>query len=207
MRLHADRITTMSAPSPRLRPQARRLAVRSLTLAGMLLLLSAIPACQGIRRDFTFDEAELVAWYVEDVAHGALRRPEELITASPSEGLLQIAQWARGRSTGEAADLSQQPRQLEARRRRWPVLRGMITGGLVTVAAGGRLVLAGQATPHERDLVLGIISDEERERDAIDVLVLNFSHAGNAAARRYRDAVFRARQRHDRQAAAWTEGR
>lgn len=156
-------------------------------------------ACAGAPRTFTADEAESVAWFVEDVARGNERRPEELSPIQPSDGMRQVAVWAAGsRVRGRYIP----PRPLEARRNRWPALHSLFTQALALSLDNGLVAGRPDLSRDDRAYVLSIIDDENHDRRAIDAVVLSASQADETVAQRYMVLTTSARVKLDRDAGA-----
>jgi hypothetical protein len=187
-KLRADSRCSLFA-SRLLLPTSRFLppASRFLLLASSLFLLS----CTNVRRDWRPDEITLIAWYVEDIAHGAQRVPGELVTPDASEALKRIYVWSRP-SAGE-----RQPRQLESRRTRWPALRALIGEGAVATNKAGFLVVTGEASTDEARIGRELVAAENTDRQSIDLMMLSLAKTNDAGARRYAEAVTSARKKMD----------
>ena len=89
------------------------------------------------------DEAERIAWYVEDVAHGIERKPTELIYADGSDALLRVARWAQGNQRDGV--IVQLPEPIDQRSQRWALLAQGIAQGLVAYSESGQLRLVEEA--------------------------------------------------------------
>jgi hypothetical protein len=100
-------------------------------------LLLGLSGCLQQRSMLSQEEGRRVAWYVEDVAHGLERRPGELAYEAGSEGLDSVATWAAGDLVrGEQVA---QPKPLEARRKRWPLLAKALGEGILAIDSAGLL--------------------------------------------------------------------
>ena len=159
--------------------------VRILLFLGLL----ALAACGGApRRDLAPQEAELVAWWCEDVARGHARSAGELRTEDASAALERVATWAVTRSS--IGDL---PQQLATRRARWPVVRSLLKQGLLVLVEPGLVAVRPDASADERSLAQPVADSENQERRFLEALVLSLAQPDGVITRRYRAALRAAR--------------
>jgi hypothetical protein len=166
--------------------------MRLIALLGLVLLAgcAARPA-----EAWQPERAEAVAWWVEDVAHGLPRQPGEvdMIDAGPRDAA--IARWAAG---SQHDGRWQPPRQLAARRARWPSVAAALAEELAVPAGGdGLLAPALGVPPVRRAEIDGLIDAENADRRFLDQLVLTLGSPDPAVERIYRAAVRAARARLD----------
>ena len=155
----------------------------------LLIALLALAACGGSpRREFVAGEADLVAWWCEDVARGHARSAGELRTEDSSAALERVAAWAGTRSA--VGDL---PQQLAARRARWPVVRSLLRQGLLVLVEPGLVAVRPDASADDRSLAQPVADAENQERRTLEALVLSLAQPDDATTRRYRAALRAAR--------------
>lgn len=143
--------------------------------------------------------AEAVAWWLEDVAHGLPRLPGEIEPIGGGPGDAAVARWAAG---ADIAGRWQPPRQLAARRSRWPALRQALADGEIVPARAGLLAPAPGVEPSRRAAVAALADAENDDRRLIDGLVLGLGAADPEVERVYREAVRSARRMHEAPASA-----
>jgi hypothetical protein len=109
----------------------------------------------------TQDEIAFVAWWVEDVAHGGLRKPDELIRTDSSPGMTKLAQWAYGRIYNDQS--SEGPPIIRQRRLRWPLIAAAVRQGAIQFDEEGLpyLVTVDRETS---TLLAAAVSDERDDR-------------------------------------------
>lgn len=161
-----------------------------------LLALALLAGCAARPVDaWQPERAEAVAWWIEDVAHGLPRLPGEvdMIDAGPRDGA--IARWAAG---SQHDGRWQPPRQLAARRSRWPSLAAALAEELAVPAGGdGLLAPALGVPPMRRAEIDALVDAENADRRFLDQLVLTLGAPDPAVERTYRAAVRAARARLD----------
>jgi hypothetical protein len=141
------------------------------------------------------EHAEAVAWWVEDVAHGLPRLPAEVDMVGGGPGEAAIARWAAGSDHGGRW---LPPRQLAARRSRWPALAAALADGLVlSVGDAGLLAPAPGVPPVRRTEIDGLCDSENADRRLLDGLVLVLGSPDPAVERTYRAAAGSARHKLD----------
>jgi hypothetical protein len=160
-------------------------------IAAAAILVLALVACAGSARELRSDEARLVAWWIEDVAHGRPRDPAELATTDASAPLDRVRDWLRGTRT--AAGAWRAPPRLHARLTRWPVVRALLHRGIVVLAGDGLIAVDPRATPGDRALAQTLVDAENDDRRVLETTVLSVADAGSAATRRLRVALAQAR--------------
>lgn len=155
----------------------------------LVLLLFVLAGCGGApRRELAPREADLVAWWCEDVARGHDRSPGELRTEDASAALARLATWASTRSA--IGDL---PQQLVSRRARWPVVRSLLRQGVLVLVEPGLLAVDPGASADERSLAQPVADTENQDRRTLEALVLALAQPDDATTRRYRAALRAAR--------------
>lgn len=158
----------------------------------LALLLAAVFACAcGDRRNLTRDEAEIVAWYVEDVAHGIPRRPEELRLVEGSQRVGRIADWMMG---NDIRGVREPPALLQARRNRLQLVSNLMKQGLIVAAPDSGLLAPRPGLELvEREVAEPIVDSENRDRRSLDGIILSMADAPKAITERYLAVVRRAR--------------
>ena len=141
----------------------------------------------------TWREAEgtIVGWWVEDVAHGIPRRPDELSLVDGSQKQLRLARWAQG---SDIYGTHVWPRVLADRVSRHAELESLASLGLIQRTPGGFLRPRPGISIDERDLVATTISAENADRRELDALVLSLTDAQEDASQAYLQAVSEARR-------------
>lgn len=146
------------------------------TLALSPLFLTACSEPRGMKRD----HIDLVTWFIEDVAHGNVRNPQELVLPDSSEELERIATWLAG---GNVRDKYQPPRQVASRRDRWPVLKALFLQNQAVVLDDGLVGANPQRSKDDQAYALPIIDAENLDRRALDALVISMARAERSAAK------------------------
>jgi hypothetical protein len=164
--------------------------VAAALLAGMLLLLAS---CED-RHTWRADEATIVGWWVEDVAHGTPRRAEELQLVDGSDLMAHLAQWALG---SDLYGTHVYPRVLVARLTRLPQLTSLAASHLVQRATDGALELRLGLSIDEQELAAPVVAQENRDRRELDALVLGLTDAREESSQAYLAAVHQARTQLD----------
>jgi hypothetical protein len=137
-------------------------------------------------------QAEAVAWWIEDVAHGLKRDPAELDLVDGGPRAADIARWAAGSSFDGNW---QPPRMLNARRSRWPSLLMMIRDGeAVPYGDTGLWAPAPGVEPVRRAEVAAIIDAENNDRRFVDGLIVTIGRPDQEVASIYAEAVRKARR-------------
>lgn len=135
--------------------------------------------------------AEAVAWWVEDVAHGLPRLPAEVDMVGGGPGEAAIARWAAGSDHGGTW---LPPRQLAARRSRWPAVAAALAEGLALPAGPEGLLAPAPGVPPVRRAEIDTLCDSENaDRRFLDSLVLALGAPDPAVERVYRAAAGSAR--------------
>lgn len=166
--------------------------------APLLLVLLAIGCSARPDGAWQPERAEAVAWWIEDVAHGLSRLPGEVDMLDAGPGDAAIARWAAGSRQGETWV---PPRQLAARRARWPSLHAAIAEGLAVPAGGDGLLAPAPATPPQRRREIETLVDAENgDRRFLDGLVIGIGAADPGVERAYRAAARAAREKLDQPA-------
>lgn len=138
-----------------------------------------LPAC-GEPRGMSRDHIELVTWFIEDVAHGNVRNPQELVLPDSNDELERIASWLAG---GSERDQYQPPRQIASRRDRWPVLKALFLQSQAVVLDDGLVGANPQQSKEDQAYALSIIDAENLDRRALDALVISMARANHSAAK------------------------
>lgn len=152
----------------------RRTALVTLALSPLFLT-----AC-GEPRGLSRDHIDLVTWFIEDVAHGNVRNPQELVLPDSSEEMERIATWLAG---DNVRDKYQPPRQVAARRDRWPALKALFLQSQAVVLDDGLVGANPQASKDDQAYALPIVDAENRDRRALNALVISMAKADHAAAK------------------------
>lgn len=162
---------------------------------GAVLLLGACDGSRGVAPE----QVDLVAWYVEDVTHGNTRDPRELELPDSTAELAQIATWLSGTTV---RDQRMPPRQLAARRDRWPVLRALFLQGQAVVLDDGLVAANPKAPKEDQAYALPIIDAENRDRRTIDSLLIGMAEADHRGAKAWLARLAAARMALDTQGGA-----
>ncbi len=153
------------------------------TRRAMLALLACLPfvltGC-GAARGVNNDNIDLVTWFIEDVAHGQTRNPQELVLPNSSEEMERLATWLTGTSVG---DQYHPPRQLANRRERWSVIKTLFRQGQAVVLDDGLIAASPQLPKDDQAYALPIIDAENLDRRALDALVIAVAKAEHAQAK------------------------
>ncbi len=156
-----------------------------------MIVAVALCGCAGSARELRGDEARLIAWWLEDVAHGRPRDPDELATSAGSAPLARVREWTRAINV---AGQWRPPLRLQARQTRWPVLRALLGRGIVVLARNGLVAVEPQADARDRALAQSLVDAENDDRRVLETTVLSIADAGPAATRDLRAALVRARE-------------
>ncbi len=141
------------------------------------------------------DRAEAVAWWIEDVAHGQPRQPGEVDMVDGGPGDAAIARWASGSRFGERWV---PPRQLAARKSRWPAVAAALAEGLAVPVGGTGLLAPSPGVPPLRRAEIDTLVDAENaDRRFLDQLLLTLGSPDPAVEDAYRAAARTARLRLD----------
>ncbi len=162
---------------------------------GLLMWLSG---CGGTRA-MPPDQLDLIAWYIEDVVHGQVRKPDELVLPESSEEMERIATWLAG---GTVRDQYVPPRQVASRQERWPALKALFLQSLVVVLDDGLVAATPTLKKEDQTYVLPVIDGENLDRRAIDALVISMIRADRGEAARWLARSGSARVALDTQAGA-----
>ncbi len=164
-------------------PRTRR------ALLGVCAYALLLSGC-GEPRGVSPEQVELVAWYVEDVAHEQRRDPRELTIPGSSEELTRIASWLTGTTVQEQR---LPPRQLAARRERWPVLKALFLQGQTVVLDDGLVAANPTTSKEDQAYALPFVDAENRDRRTIDALLISMADADHRAAKDWRARLTAAR--------------
>ncbi len=168
--------------------------MRALLLMFALALL--LSACAAARVSWRPDEAEIVAWWCEDVAHGQPRRAEELQLIDGSDRMEKVAAWAMG---DDIRGERRPPRMLAARIQRLPMLKNFFADGLVLLFDGGLVAPRPGLDAIERALVEPLVDAENQDRRALDAVLLALTDAPGRMQDVYLAAAVKARTELDQQ--------
>lgn len=145
-------------------------------LLTVALIAFCLQSCEReVRTALTANEAEMVAWYVEDIAHGLPRDPGELMLQQSSDGMDAIASWATGSRRDDR--LVGQPKPLQARLERWGLLARGLRATAVRTTPDGLLRLqdGGLSAAQQRslgELVPNAVQQENLDRAATFQILL-----------------------------------
>lgn len=143
----------------------------------LLVFVALALLCTGCDREtkrLTDEEAKRVAWYVEDVAHGVPRDPDELDYGDQSSlAMGELARWAQG--TQVDGQLANHPQPLQARRDRWPILVQLCRQGLIAIDNRGFVHFDAENAPPNQDstpFMRRILTQENAARGETNRLLL-----------------------------------
>lgn len=179
-------------------------AQRSVPLTRRSLLLCVV-ACAllssgcGDPRGVAGDQIDLVAWYIEDVAHGQPRNPQELRVTNPTPEMDRIATWLAGTTVREQ---HQPPRQLASRRDRWPEVKALFVQGHAVVLDDGLIGANPKASREDQTYALPIVDAENRDRRSLEALLISMAKCNHAEAKTWVARMAAARVQLDTQAGA-----
>jgi hypothetical protein len=149
----------------------------------------ALGACQD-RQVLAPDEGRIVAWYVEDIAHGHPRRSDELLVTDASVRMEHIAAWAAGDRIRERQE---PPEVLRDRRQRLPALAAAFAQGQVVLAPGG-LVAPRPGLSDEVTAMASTLADaENHDRRALDGIIVGMGGDDPRGVERYLSEAVAAR--------------
>jgi hypothetical protein len=137
-------------------------------LALVLLLLSGCGEPRGVPTT----DVDLVTWYIEDLIHGNPRNPQELVLPDSSEEMERIATWLAG---GTVREQYLPPKQVAARRDRWPVLKALFRQGQAVVLDDGLVAANPKVSKDDLTYALPIIDAENLDRRSITALLIGMS--------------------------------
>ncbi|MCS6970314.1 MAG: hypothetical protein N3B15_03510 [Planctomycetota bacterium] len=170
-----------------------------MTAVGRGALLAAalvLAACLGRpSQAWQPEQAEAVAWWVEDLAHGRHRLPAEIDFVDGGPGAARIARWAAGQRLGERW---QPPSAVQRRRERWPALAAALAEGSIQATDDGWLAPAVGLAPERRAAIEPLVEQENAARALLDQLLLTLGAPDPEVERVYRAAVRAARVALDR---------
>lgn len=140
------------------------------------------------------EEPTIVAWYIEDLAHGNTRYPGEISMVRASDSMKKIEGWLAGHAQ---RDRIAQPRFMDQRIQRWPMLHGMMnTGAVVVIESGayrGFLAPAKGLSRSDMSMTSSLVDAENNDRRALDALIASSSLPTDTHWEQYADAVALAR--------------
>ena len=144
----------------------KQFAIRFAFSCCSLVLVALFLGCEDDRflgtapDGLTKKEIAFVAWWAEDVAHGGIRRADELVQPDGSPGMTRLAQWAYGRLyNGE--DLGK-PAIIQQRRQRWPLIAAGVQQGAIVLDEEGLPYL----NTNDKETVALLVSAISAEREA-----------------------------------------
>jgi hypothetical protein len=133
----------------------------------LMALVVLLTGCQD-RQVLSPDEGRIVAWYVEDIAHGHPRRPDELLVTDASVRMQRIAAWAVG---DHIRDLQEPPEVLRTRRQRLPALAAAFAQNQIVLAPGG-LVAPRPGLADDLGAIAATLADaENHDRRSLDAII------------------------------------
>jgi hypothetical protein len=153
----------------------------------------------GDPRGVTGDQIDLVAWYLEDVAHGQPRNPQELKVTNPTPEMDRIATWLAGTTVREQ---HQPPRQLASRRERWPEVKALFVQGHAVVLDDGLIGANPSSSREDQTYALPIVDAENRDRRSLEALLISLAKCDRAEAKIWVARMAAARVKLDTQAGA-----
>lgn len=165
-----------------------------------LCLLAACARGNGLNPD----QAVALAGWVEDVARGRSRDPDELAVEDAGSGLAAAAAWLRG--AGQPGGATQPPEILRSRAARWPELGAALAAGAVVTVPGLGLVAPRPGLGREARARAEALADGENlDRRTLDRVLAGRSGERDLLLR----ATAAARDRADAEAGGrpWTGGR
>ena len=157
------------------------------------LALLVTLGCGSHRQDPTAAEYQRLASWIEDIARGLPRDPDELVSATASEGWAQATGWARG---GEVSGRRTPPPQVANRAARWPTLAAALRDGSLVLAPTGLVAPRPDLPPAYRRVAEPLADQENLDRRSIDRIVSGL--AGDAQAWQAESTVLRTQR--DREA-------
>jgi hypothetical protein len=161
----------------------------------LAVALLALSACGGQRTALDRDESEVLAWYVEDLAHGLPRVASELQRPDGSEGMAAAAAWLSGPTP---------PSEMLRRQQRWAALRALCHDRALAIDAEGQL-----RARDDRRTTAQLAAQENLARDTLGQVLLSLGRLrpGSPEALRLTGFLTEARIHHARRAGAppWTE--
>jgi hypothetical protein len=190
---------------------AAKIAVM-LTVCASLLCLHSSCASQ---RELSVDECDLGAWFIEDVAHGHARRPEELEVDAPSVEMRRLTAWLSGGTQGRyqaggarSPEDYHPPGPLAARANRWSNLHALFLAHQVVVLPSGLVAARPDLSADDTIMALPVVDHENLDRRALDALVAGMCAPGSYALRIWLDHAAAARVQLDLQGGAelWQPG-
>jgi hypothetical protein len=146
-----------------------------------LIVLMAFTAC-GTVRGLSNDHAELVAWYIEDVARGTPRNPDELVLPMTTPEMARIASWLAG---SKIKDKQVQPRQIDERQKRWSAIHSLFIQGEVVVLSDGLLAPAPALSRADQIYILPVVDAENLDRRSLDALIISMSNSDHDGAKKW----------------------
>lgn len=145
-------------------------------------------------------EAEIAAWWCEDVAHGLVRDPGELDLVAGSPRAADVARWAAGSDLAGRWDM---PHRLAARKARWPAIQALLASGeAIRAGDSGLLSPAPGVVPARRSAVSTLVDAENDDRRFIDAIVRTVGRPDPGVERAHDAAVRCARRTLDAPAGA-----
>ncbi len=141
----------------------------------LCLFLLVCCACSDATRSttteqLTKDEAQRLAWLVEDVCHGLERRPSELLTETCSISTKHFVRWLR--TTVASSKHVAYPTLMEKRIQRWQIIRNGLEKTFITRNQNGILTIAASDTAQ---LYKGAVMEENIARHKLDTIILGQS--------------------------------
>lgn len=162
------------------------------------LVLAAAACAARPQSAWQPEQAEAVAWWIEDVAHGRVRDPAELQFEGAGQGPDEIARWAAGNRIGGRWE---PPARLAARTARWgQIAAALATGEAVPAGDSGLLAPAPGVPPERRAAVAELVDAENDDRRFLALVVQGLGHPDPGVRRAYEAASRDARSALDRAA-------
>jgi hypothetical protein len=178
------------------------MSARAALAAALAAACLAAAGC-GDRHSWRPDEAGIVGWWLEDIAHGSPRRVGEVELEGASEMQATFVSWARG---SEVLGVHTWPTLLQARLQRHAALASLAASHLLVRTVDGMLAPAPGLDLQTRAIAAQLVDLEDRDRRELDASVIALCDAQPAAAEAYLAAIRRARAALDQAmgVALWT---
>jgi hypothetical protein len=136
----------------------------------------------GNVRGLADEQAELVAWYIEDVARGTTRNPDELVLPMSTPEMERIAGWLAG---SQIKEQRVQPSQINERQKRWSALHALFLQGEVMILTDGLVAPSPTLSRADQIYILPIVDAENQDRRSIDALIISISKTDHNGAQRW----------------------
>lgn len=158
--------------------QPASICSRRALLVAFVLSPVVFTSC-GDPRGVRHDHIDLVTWFIEDIVHGNPRNPQELVLPDSTPEMQRIATWLIGTSV---RDQYHPPRQVAARRDRWPALKALFLQDQAVILDDGLVAANPRVAKEDQAYALPIIDAENLDRRALDALLISMARADRSAA-------------------------